>query len=407
MFDVKTSAVERIEQFNQGRQPEMLKLKYQAMRASAFGFYRGTCHLFYEDWHQAVSAESPLNQAPAAWICGDLHLENFGSYKGDNGLVYFDMNDFDEAVLAPCTWDVARFLTSILVGIHALQIREREAGKLCQMFLQSYTAALVKGHTRSFERATATGLIKELLTTLKHRPHKAFLDAHTEGHHGNRRLRVDGKHFLAVTKTERTRVTHAIKTWTKAQPDSDFYKVLDVAHRVAGTGSLGVDRYALLVEGHGSPDDNALLDLKEAPASSLQPYVTLPQPPWEDDAERVVAIQARVQAIPQARLTHLDVDGKPYVLHQLQPVADRVNLAGNGRLKQVDSLITSMAQIVAWGQLRASGRQGSATADAFIAFGQTTGWHQPLLDYVHTYRHQVQADYESFCQALDQGGLKT
>ena len=106
------TVVERIQQFNHNRKPELLTLKYQMMRQNAFAFLRGTCHLFYEDF----PAHSPLNLAPPVWICGDLHLENFGSYKGNDRLVYFDINDFDEAVLAPCTWDLARFLTAILVA---------------------------------------------------------------------------------------------------------------------------------------------------------------------------------------------------------------------------------------------------------------------------------------------------
>ncbi|MFM6271696.1 MAG: DUF2252 family protein, partial [Dolichospermum sp.] len=73
-----------------------------------FYFFRGTCHLFYED----LSENSGMNLAPLTWICGDLHLENFGSYKGNNRLVYFDINDFDEAVIAPCTWEIVRFITS-------------------------------------------------------------------------------------------------------------------------------------------------------------------------------------------------------------------------------------------------------------------------------------------------------
>jgi len=84
---------ERLKAFNQGREPGRLAMKYKAMNKDAFAFLRGSCHLFYEDWPK----DSPLDATPAAWICGDLHLENFGSYKGDNRLVYFDINDFDES----------------------------------------------------------------------------------------------------------------------------------------------------------------------------------------------------------------------------------------------------------------------------------------------------------------------
>ncbi|HEX3933041.1 MAG TPA: DUF2252 family protein, partial [Puia sp.] len=87
---------DRLHAFNQGLLPEMVQLKYEAMAENAFRFFRGTCHLFYED----LAAAEPLSLSPLAWICGDLHIENFGSYKGDNKLVYFDLNDFDEALLA-------------------------------------------------------------------------------------------------------------------------------------------------------------------------------------------------------------------------------------------------------------------------------------------------------------------
>lgn len=89
--------VKDIATFNAKREPERLAMKYKLMRTSPFVFLRGTCHLFYE----RLPLGSMLEGAPAVWVCGDMHLENFGSYKGDNRLVYFDINDFDEACLAP------------------------------------------------------------------------------------------------------------------------------------------------------------------------------------------------------------------------------------------------------------------------------------------------------------------
>jgi uncharacterized protein (DUF2252 family) len=144
--------VERIQRFNEGcYSDKSLKLKYEKISHDSFSFLRGTCHLYYEDW----ATDSPLNQAPAAWICGDLHYENFGSYKGDNRLVYFDINDFDEAVLAPCTWDMSRLLTSILVGATASQVSQLDAIALCEATLAAYVTALSKGQICTVERETA------------------------------------------------------------------------------------------------------------------------------------------------------------------------------------------------------------------------------------------------------------
>ena len=98
--------VKQIRQFNAGRDPQRLALKYQKMRTDTFTFMRGSCHLFWA----RTPMPSVLRKAPAAWTCGDLHLENFGSYKADNRQVHFDINDFDEAVLAPATWDPLRLI---------------------------------------------------------------------------------------------------------------------------------------------------------------------------------------------------------------------------------------------------------------------------------------------------------
>src|SRR5713226_3814007 len=132
------NAVERIQAFNAGRDPRLLQMKYKLMQHDVFAFYRGTCHLFYQDW----PADSLLNAAPSAWLCGDLHLENFGSYKGDNRLVYFDINDFDEACLAPCLYEIIRLLTSVLVAASDLHLTRAQALALCHTAVDAYGAAL-------------------------------------------------------------------------------------------------------------------------------------------------------------------------------------------------------------------------------------------------------------------------
>ena len=78
---------ERILAFNNDRLPQLVKIKYQLMSEDIFRFYRGTCHLFYKDLSENISWADTTQ----TWICGDLHLENFGSYKGDNRVVYFEM----------------------------------------------------------------------------------------------------------------------------------------------------------------------------------------------------------------------------------------------------------------------------------------------------------------------------
>lgn len=149
-------------EYNAGRDPERLTRKLAAIAADPFSFFRGTNNLY-----AASLADSPLvHEAPRTLVCGDLHLENYGSFKGDNGLVYFDMNDFDEAAGAPFTVDLVRVLSSLQVAARGWKLADEDAGNLCRRFLETYAAALVEGKPRWVERATAVGIVRDLLRGL-------------------------------------------------------------------------------------------------------------------------------------------------------------------------------------------------------------------------------------------------
>jgi uncharacterized protein (DUF2252 family) len=398
---MKRNIADRVRAFNRSRQPELVQLKYQKMRISAFVFFRGTCHLFYEDW----PVKSALNAAPLAWLCGDLHLENFGTYKGDNRLTYFDINDFDEAVLGPATWDLARFVTSLLVAAPELKMTKREAEKLAVLYLNTYAGTLARGHIRTVERPTAVGMVRRLLHALKIRERVEFLDDRTQRHKGGRRWKLDAVHLLPATAAERDYVAERIEQFGRRQRQPGFYKVLDVACRAAGTGSLVLRRYAVLVEGQGSPKCNYILDLKEAAESALQPYLTAPQPAWASEAVRAIEIQRRFQSTPPALLSALKMENKAYCLRELQPLEDRVHLAEwDGEMERAAEVIATMAEVTAWGQLRSGGRQGSAIADELLVFGQATDWRLEVMRYARQYAAQVMADFREYAAAYDLAG---
>ena len=401
-------AVETIRNFNAGRDPQRLAMKFANLRKSPFVFLRGTCHLFYE----RLPAAKMRVKAPPVWCCGDLHLENFGSFKGDNRLVYFDINDFDESALAPASWDLVRFLTSVLLAAADLKADAAEARKLCDAFVRAYAAALAGGSPRWVERDTAGGLIEDLLGSLESRTRVHHLNERTERKNGRRRIRCDGKRALPVSDAERKRVEKMIRSHaqslTQTRAKSDFFEVLDVAHRIAGTGSLGLERYVVLVEGKGSPNANYLLDLKQAVPSSLVPHLKVKQPAWTAQANRIVAVQQRVQAAPMAFLHPIERRRSSYVLRGLQPSEDRVALYESGlEFGKIRSVVEEMGRIVAWGQLRSSGRQGSAIADELIAFGSTRkAWHDELVGAAQRCAKLVRKDWRAYCAAYDTGDLR-
>ena len=395
-------AVEAIRQFNAGREPERLALKYQRMRADAFAFFRGSCHLFYAQLPPALQLGA-LKAAPLAWACGDLHLENFGSYKGDDRQVYFDINDFDEALLAPAHWDVLRFLCSLQLGLPA------QAEGLSQHFLVAYAKALAQGQASSLDRDTASGQIEVLLKALRDRKRSDFLDQRCsqEKKGGPRRLKVGGNKLKALPASEiqRAHVQRLLDTFASSQANPGFFEVLDVARRVAGTGSLGLARYVILVAGKGSPDGNYLLDLKQVQASSLQAFVAVPQPSWPSEAQRVLSLQKRLQAQSMALLHALDFERQPYILKALQPAEDRVKLDAKSLLPhEALGLIESMAHLVAWAQLRSAGVQGAAEVKCLSEFGVALAdWQPSLLDAVAWCTAQARRDAAAFDAAFDAG----
>jgi len=389
-----TDVVERILQFNAGREPVRLKLKFQAMRRSAFAFLRGTAHLFWQDWSRAHPS---LNDSPLVWATGDLHLENAGSFLGDNRLVYFDLNDFDESALAPATWEASRFLTSIHVGAASLELSASDASHLASAFLDAYVEALRDGKARWVERATTTGLVKDLLAGVRGRTREGLLDSRTLVRRGRRALRIDGKRALPVGKPERQHVIEALHRFARTAPDPEFYDVLDVARRVAGTASLGLERFVVLVRGNRSPDGNWLLDLKAARPSALASCLNRPQPSWPNEADRIVKIQYRMQAISPALLHAVSIRRRYFVLRELQPSEDRLALEHwYGKLGRLREVVVTIGRVVAWAQLRSSSRDGSARIDDLIEFAHRKNWRRELLRAARTCAATVQRDWRAF-----------
>lgn len=397
-----TNLIERIAHFNKGREPERLHYKYARMRASVFGFFRGSSHLFYQDWPQG----STLDRTPPAWVTGDQHLENFGSYRSDNQQVHFDLGDFDEGALAPAAWDLARFATSVLVGARSLGMGGRDGNALVQHFIRSYAAALKDGKARWVERQAAKGMVRDLIDDLKDRTQRELLDMRTEMSGKARRLLIDRKYTLPVPEVARGRISAFMKKWSARQPNPVFFRLLDVARRITGVSHLGLPRYVLLVEGEGSPHGNVLLDLKLSHPSVLAPYLKLAQPEWKNHAERVVAIQHRMQAVTPALLQSVLLNRQPYVLRELQPARDRLSLdQWNGKPRRLEKAVGVAGELVAWAQLRSAGRQGSAIADELIELGRADWWQQELMAYARFYAARVESDYEEYRKAYDAGEL--
>jgi uncharacterized protein (DUF2252 family) len=327
------------------------------MRATPFAFFRATCGLFYA----RAAAHHLLPKAPFGWLCGDLHLENFGAYRGENGLAYFDLNDFDEALLAPGTWDILRLVTSVVVWAAQREHSAHQQRQVAQILLEAFDAALRAGRARWLERATAEGPIRKLLRQVERRTTEELLDQRTagQGKHGARRLlRVPGQ-LLPAPHSEKSRVVKTLARFARGVHAQGYYRVLDVTRRIAGLGSLGLPRWVILVEGDGSPDGNRLLDLKAAHPPAALPWTRPRQPRFPSEAARAVQVQQWVEAEPPALLAAVG-SGQGFILRELQPRKDRMRLAHlEEDPHRVASVLEAMGRLAGWALLRGAGRRGA------------------------------------------------
>jgi uncharacterized protein (DUF2252 family) len=250
----------------------------------------------------------------------------------------------------------------------------------------------------------AEGPIRRLLKRVGNRTRRQLLRERTEQQKGIRRLRVDSEHGLRAEPGDRHRIVEALHRFAARQDDPRFYRVRDVARRIAGVGSLGVERYVVLVEGR-QPGRNALLDLKAARPSALQRYLP-EQPAWKDEAERTVTVQQWLQAAPPPRLAALQVVRRPFVLRELQPSDDRLDLQHweAGEIGLANTLRT-MGALTAWAHLRSGGRRGSAVMDEWMDFGRRREWQRPLLALAEEAARRLLVDWKTYCEAYDAGAV--
>src|SRR5688500_1966373 len=119
------------------RDPAAFRRKFRKMAGSAFAFYRGSACVFYS----AVAHEqAPFldERTSRVWIHGDLHAENFGTYMNSEGILVFNVNDFDEAYVGPFSWDLKRFAASIALIGFAKALSDETIGELVGVYTDAY-----------------------------------------------------------------------------------------------------------------------------------------------------------------------------------------------------------------------------------------------------------------------------
>jgi uncharacterized protein (DUF2252 family) len=312
--------------------PSLLPHKLERMAVSPLAFFRGAAPLYYE----LLKSHPSLADGPAGkgWLTGDLHLENFGAFRGDSltfdehssrdASVVFDLNDFDDAFVGAWRWDVLRLATSLILGGRELGADGRRTIELCHELLDAYVPAAF-GPRRKLPPMARP--VAALVRKVRTRSRKALLDGRTEVVRGKRRF-VRGDRYADLPARIARKAEKAFAKYVKRLPEQErqypeAFDVIDLAFRVAGTGSLGGLRVAVLVRGKGGVNGAWIFDMKEQGTPSAHVLV---RPPKMAPAQRVVEAERACLEHPPRMIGVTKLAGTPMFVRRLAPQEDKLDL---------------------------------------------------------------------------------
>src|SRR6059036_441072 len=203
-----------------------LELKHHAMSAGIFPFLRATFYRWAARWRALVG---DVAAAPTVLAVGDLHVENFGTWRDAEGRLVWGVNDFDEAWPLPYTNDLVRLATSALVAreYHDLRTDGKEA---VSAILDGYREALEQGG-HAFVLAEHHTALREMALYRLHDP-ESFWDK-----------------LEALPTVKAPIPAAALASLRRALPERGLKA--RIVHRVAGLGSLGRQRFVALAAWRG------------------------------------------------------------------------------------------------------------------------------------------------------------
>ncbi len=349
-----TSVLARILKFNKDRTPKLVRLKLRRMLEDPFTFFRGANHLFVASWPEL----QPPEAGPDVLICGDLHLENFGAYRTVNGDFRYDINDFDEAVVAPNSVDLVRCTTSIFLAAELWRLSPTQATSMALAYLEHYRtavrAAIEAGAAGEVAPRSGRGAIWELLGTTASGTQQVLLDRNTRQKASGRPIIRRSANHPGVSRKRFDQIRESVEAHGQNVGEPDAFRVLDVTGRIAGVGSLGVRRYLALLKGDGRSNSYRLIDIKQCEPSVVAGISVDLQPEFGgDQARRVVQAQNTLQGHPCAGVAALRIGQRSYRIREMIPEENRSSLDRfRKQPRKLRDAVETAGQLTAWSHLR-------------------------------------------------------
>ncbi len=412
-----------IEAQNIDRVPELIGLRTERMRESPFTFYRGTAAV-----QAADLARDPVTGAQVV-ISGDAHLSNFGFYRSPQRTLVFDMNDFDEAAVAPWEWDVKRLVASIVVAARARGASAADAEAAAVATAAAYRTAIrdfdalpaLERYYRRIDldgKGTVPGSLRDVVRAArraaKRRTSSRVIARTTAlGDDGRRRFLEDPPVTAHVGEELRAVVEELFQQYlltVRADVALLFthYRIDDLVRRVVGVGSVGTRCYIIAMSG---PDREPLvMQVKQAGQAVAYEYGGMPGEALPGMREgraiaehgyRVVSGQRVLQAVSDPFLGYLENDGRAFYVRQFRD--------GNSSV-EVETLDEDAfrwyARACAWVLARG---HAQSPAVPYIAgyLGRSDAFERAVARWGVAYADQAEADHAAFDQAARDGRFPT
>jgi uncharacterized protein (DUF2252 family) len=312
--------------------PAAFRRRFRKMASDPFAFYRGSACVFYAD---VVEGDDPWvdRRTSRVWIHGDLHAENFGTYMDDEGVLVFDVNDFDEAYIGHFTWDIKRLVASVALLAWTKAISDADIARLIETYVRAYVDQVryfvthEGDDTYALTLDTTDGHVRNVLIQALSWTRIALLDKLTLVDQYERRFRV-GPGARPLDDAERAKVERAYEEYLTTIPqDKRFssitYRVKDIIGASGfGIGSAGLSAYDLLVEGQSQALENdVILSMKQGNVAA--PSRVLDDPRirsyFRHHGHRTAVSRRALQANTDPWLGHTAIDGVGYVVQELSP----------------------------------------------------------------------------------------
>ena len=394
------------------------------MLASPFAFLRGSAAVMIQDIATAPTTGLTVQ------ACGDMHVSNFGVFASAERSLVFAINDFDETYVGAWEWDLKRLVASAVVSGRFLGgdrvLCESAARSVVQSYRQHLAEYAKMGYLDLwYANITEADLLQalpapskekanQLLTKARQRTHLQVLEKTTDLIDNQQHI-VESPPLVVWVETIRRgepiieTIAQLIQGYLGSiSSDRRFlvsrYRILDVARKVVGVGSVGTRCWIVYLQGVDAGDP-LFLQIKEAQPSVLAPHTkTLCHYRLPDDHQghRVVTGQRLIQGAPDIFLGWSELDGVHYYIRQLRDMKGGVKLEpGKFRLAS----LSDYCGICGWALALAHAKSGDAAMLAGY-MGENEALDDALVKFAFAYADQTEQDYDRLAAAAKQGRIQ-